>query len=143
MELKTDPRQLRQCFGRFATGVTVVSYRGPDGVRGATMNSFTSVSIEPPLVLISLARASNSYAALEAGQPFTINVLGADQIDLALHFAGRPRPDIRIDWDAADSDAAPGLSGAVAVLQCRPWQRYDGGDHLLLVGEVTASQHRD
>ena len=46
-------------------------------------------------------------------------------------------------WDAADSDAAPGLSGAVAVLQCRPWQRYDGGDHLLLVGEVTASQHRD
>ena len=142
MDAKTNARNLRRCFGRFTTGVTVVTYRSADGVRGATMNSFTSVSIDPPLVLISLARTSKTCAAID-GLPFAINVLRADQMDVALHFAGRPRPGTNIAWDVVDGEDPLSLLDAVAVLRCRPWQRYDGGDHVLQVAEVTASLIRD
>src|SRR5256885_14847992 len=77
MDSTANARHLRRCLGRFATGVTVVTYRGADGFRGATMNSFTSVSLDPPLVLISVARASRTCDAID-GLPFAINVLRAD-----------------------------------------------------------------
>lgn len=138
-----DPRALRQCFGRFATGVTVVTYRAGDQVRGATVNSFTSVSIDPPLVLVSLSRTTHAYEAME-GHPFAINVLRADQMDIALQFAGRPRERLRIDWaPVAGEDDPPSLAGAVAVFKCTPWQRYDGGDHVLEVGEVSSFTRRE
>jgi flavin reductase (DIM6/NTAB) family NADH-FMN oxidoreductase RutF len=147
-----DPRALRRCFGRFTTGVTVVTYRVGDEVRGATVNSFTSVSLDPPLVLVSLSRTTQAATAMD-GLPFAINVLRADQMDVALQFAGRPRPGLRIAWDTpvawdppvddpADDLAAPSLAGAVAVFQCRPWQRHDGGDHVLQLGEVRGADLR-
>lgn len=137
-----DGRSLRKCFARFHTGVTVVTYRCPDGVRGATVNSFTSVSLDPPLLLVALGRTTQAYAASD-GLPFAINVLRADQMDVALQFAGRPREGLRVDWDIpADDRHAPGLAGAVAVFQCRPWQRYDGGDHVLQLGEVIGAEMR-
>src|SRR3954465_7893460 len=84
------PRELRQCLGHFTTGVTVITCAGADGApHGATVNAFTAVSLEPPLVLVSLDRRSRLCALLEAA-PFTVNVLEASQKDLALHFAGRP-----------------------------------------------------
>lgn len=138
----TQPRSLRGCFARFHTGVTVVTYRGPEGVRGATVNSFTSVSMEPPLLLVSLARTTQACTAMD-GLPFAINVLGADQMDVALQFAGRPRPGLRIAWDIpADDRRAPSLAEAVAVFRCRPWRRYDGGDHVLQLGEVVGAEMR-
>lgn len=136
-----DTRHFRSCLGRFATGVTVVTYRGPDGVRGATVNSFTSVSLDPPLVLVSLARKAQACAAMD-GLPFAINVLRADQLDVAMQFAGRPRPGTRIGWQVTGADEAPSLSDAVAVLSCRPWRRYDGGDHVLQLGEVVDARVR-
>lgn len=137
-----DPRALRRCFGRFTTGVTVVTYRVGDEVRGATVNSFTSVSLDPPLVLVSLSRTTQACTAMD-GLPFAINVLRADQMDVALRFAGRSRAGLRIAWDTPVDEAdAPSLADAVAVFQCRPWQRYDGGDHVLQLGEVRSADLR-
>jgi flavin reductase (DIM6/NTAB) family NADH-FMN oxidoreductase RutF len=141
MDAKTNARNLRQCLGRFATGVTVVTYQTTEGVRGATLNSFTSVSLDPPLVLISLSRTSKISAAIDR-LPFSINVLRADQMDVAMHFAGRPQSDSGIAWDATSGDDPPSLSEAIAVFSCKPWQRYDGGDHVLQIGEVTSSLTR-
>lgn len=137
----SDPRALRQCCGRFATGVTVVSYRLGDQIRGATVNSFTSVSLDPPLVLVSLARSTQAAAVLE-DVPFAINVLRSDQVDVAFQFAGRDRPGVRLTWKdpGLDEDTPPTLAGTVAVFRCRPWRRYDGGDHVLQLGEVTGYQ---
>jgi flavin reductase (DIM6/NTAB) family NADH-FMN oxidoreductase RutF len=142
MDQRTNARHLRRCLGRFATGVTVVTYRGADGIRGTTMNSFTSVSMDPPLVLISVARTSRACDAID-GLPFAINVLRADQMDIAMHFAGRPREGTPIAWDDSRGGQPPSLLDAVAVLRCQPWQRYDGGDHVLQIGEVTSSALRD
>jgi flavin reductase len=138
-----DPRHFRRCLGRFSTGVTVVTYRTADGLRGATMNSFTSVSLDPPLVLLSLARTAQACAALEA-TPFAINVLRADQMDVALQFAGRAQPRLRIPWQpTGDAGHPPALASTVATLICRPWRRYDGGDHVLQLGEVLRADLRD
>src|SRR3954465_8261677 len=124
-----DPRNFRRCLGRFSTGVTVVTSRTADGARGATMNSFTSVSLDPPLVLLSLARTAQACAALE-GAPFAINVLRADQMDLALRFPGRIQPRLRVAWDSQrDAGLPPTLTGTVATLICRPWRAYAGGCH--------------
>jgi flavin reductase (DIM6/NTAB) family NADH-FMN oxidoreductase RutF len=137
-----DPRALRRCFGRFQTGVTVVTYHVGDEIRGATVNSFTSVSMDPPLVLVSLARSTQACAALE-DVPFAINVLRSDQLDVAFQFAGRARPRLSVNWDVAVSDEdPPTLADAVAVFRCRPWRRYDGGDHVLQIGEITGFEHR-
>jgi flavin reductase (DIM6/NTAB) family NADH-FMN oxidoreductase RutF len=141
IEESTDPRALRRCFGRFATGVTVVTYRDSDDVRGATVNSFTSVSIEPPLLLVSLSRSTRAATAM-AGRPFAVNVLREDQTDVALHFAGRTRSSLRLRWDDPVDDHAPSLSDAAAVFQCRPWQRVDAGDHVLELGAIVGFEHR-
>ncbi len=137
-----DPRALRRCFGRFTTGVTVVTYRSGDEVRGATVNSFTSVSIDPPLVLVSLSRTTHAYEAMQ-GHPFAINVLRSDQMDVAMQFAGRAREDLKLDWASVSGpDDPPSLARAVGVFKCTPWQRYDGGDHVLEVGRVTSFEYR-
>ncbi|SOY77566.1 Flavin reductase domain protein FMN-binding protein [Cupriavidus taiwanensis] len=143
MDAQMHARNLRRCFGRFPTGVTVVTYRTPEGPRGATMNSFTSVSLDPALVLISVARTSRTCAAID-GLPFAINILRSDQMDIAMNFAGRPSDGIEVPWvDNGEPDATPALADAIAVFQCKPWQQYDGGDHVLVVGEVTSSVLRD
>ncbi|HWD02122.1 MAG TPA: flavin reductase family protein [Amycolatopsis sp.] len=127
-----DSRELRTALGHFTTGVTVVSCRTDDGIaHGATVNAFTAVSLDPPLVLVSLSRRSRLCRLLE-NRPFTVNVLHADQRDLALHFAGNPCLD-RIPWT---DERTPGLSDCLASVSCTPWRHYDGGDHVLYLGEV-------
>lgn len=128
-----DQRTLRSTFGRFATGVTVVTCRGADGtVHGATVTAFTPISLDPPLVQVALTRTSKAAALLD-GAPFAVNVLAAEQVDVAMHFAGRPKL-TAVAW--ADGTTAPVLAGAVATFSCRPWRTDDGGDHLLFLGEV-------
>ncbi|WP_163510883.1 flavin reductase family protein [Fodinicola acaciae] len=128
----------RACLGRFVTGVVVVTFVG-DGPRGITVNSFTSVSMDPPLVLVSIAKQARSHDAL-CGAEFCVNVLGAEQERVARHFSGRSQP-IEPVW--SDGVAAPRLAGALACLECRPWRCYDGGDHTLVVGEVVDVAYRD
>jgi flavin reductase len=135
-----DPRHLRRCLGRFATGVTVVSYRSGDEMRGVTVNSFTSVSLDPPLVLVSIARGAKAAVALRDA-PFTVNVLAADQLDLAWTFAGRPVDGARVRW-ASQIGGVAHLRGAAAWFECAPWDAIDAGDHVLFLGEVVAHDQR-
>ncbi|MBC3191839.1 flavin reductase family protein [Pseudonocardia sp. C8] len=129
-----DPKELRRCLGHFATGVTVITCHGEDGApHGATVNAFTAVSLDPPLVLVSLDRRSRVCGLLES-RPFTVNVLDAAQKELALHFAGRPNQEVR--WAADSGCGAPRLDGTLAHISCTPWRAYDGGDHVLYLGEV-------
>ncbi|MGE3257131.1 MAG: flavin reductase family protein [Pseudonocardia sp.] len=136
---KLDARAFRTCLGQYATGVAVVTYEGEDGPRGATINSFTSVSMDPPLVLVSFARPTTT-ARLLVDRPFVVNVLSSNQLDVALQFAGRPQPALQVPW--SPSAEVPRLLGGVAWLQCRPWATYDGGDHQLFVGEVVHHDSR-
>lgn len=130
-------RALRNCLGQFASGVTVVTTARDDAVYGATVSAFTSVSLDPPLVLVSLDRRSRTCERL-VGAPFGINVLGAHQRDLAWLFAGRGDLAEAPDLSWGDDLAAPRIEGAVAHFSCVPWASYDGGDHVLHVGEVVA-----
>jgi flavin reductase (DIM6/NTAB) family NADH-FMN oxidoreductase RutF len=138
MNVQDRARHLRACFGKFATGVTVVTYRAGEEVCGVTMNSFTSVSLDPPLILLSVAKTARTSDALDRTD-FAVNVLRVDQMDLALHFAGRPHPGALIKWGEAENTRLPFLEDALAVFQCQHWRRYDGGDHVLHLGEVVSS----
>jgi flavin reductase (DIM6/NTAB) family NADH-FMN oxidoreductase RutF len=132
-----DARELRHVFGTFATGVTVVTTRTHDGVpHGATVNAFTAVSLDPPLAQVTLTRTSRAARYLE-GASFAINILSLDQMDVALHFAGKVMKE-EPEW-ALDGNV-PVLTKNAATLECRPWNIYDGGDHIIVVGEVTAMQ---
>jgi flavin reductase (DIM6/NTAB) family NADH-FMN oxidoreductase RutF len=125
---------LRHVLGHFATGVTVVSYNGPEGPRGMTVNSFTSVSLDPPLVLACVDKRSRSIAHL-LGRAFAVNVLHARQQELALHFSGRSVQGYEPEWSV--EHAAPVLRDCLARLVCEPWTDHDAGDHVITVGRVT------
>lgn len=129
-----DTRELRNCFGKFATGVTVVTWKDLDGNRsGITVNSFTSVSLDPALVLISIDRKAKAFDGLK-NKSFIVNILSAAQETIAWQFAGRPQEGLEIEWD--DTTLGPKIKGALATIECVPWNEYDGGDHVLFVGEV-------
>ncbi|QDY89801.1 flavin reductase family protein [Arthrobacter sp. UKPF54-2] len=130
-----ENRELCQVFGSFATGVTVVTTRTSDGIpHGATVTAFAAVSLDPPLAQVTLTRASRAAGYLE-GAPFAVNILSLEQIDAARHFAGSVA-DTEPKW-TLDGDV-PELAGNAATLVCRPWNIYDGGDHIIVVGEVIA-----
>ena len=131
--MQHDPRQLRNTLGNFATGVVVVTYESEGSYFGMTVNSFTSVSMDPPLVLISPMRKSKALTYL-LERPFAVNILGEDQLQDALQFAGKPQDDHVIEW-VTDEDA-PRLNNSLAYFQCTPWAGYDGGDHVLILGHV-------
>ncbi|MEE1620813.1 flavin reductase family protein [Zafaria sp. Z1313] len=132
-----DLKHFRGSLGRFATGVAIVSFDGASKRHGITVNSFTSVSMDPPLVLVSIARTARAHDEL-AGRPFTVNILGAEQQSLALHFAGRPIRDP--EW--VEGGTAPRLARVLAYFSCAPWAEYDGGDHTLFLGEVRDFNYR-
>jgi flavin reductase (DIM6/NTAB) family NADH-FMN oxidoreductase RutF len=127
-------RALRDALGRFVTGVTVVTTMTRRGPLGMTVNSFSSVSLDPPLVLWSPARRSSRFAAFEASNHFAIHVLAEDQVPLAEHFARKGGFE-GIAFTAGIGDA-PLIEGATARLECLHAVHYDGGDHLIVVGEV-------
>jgi len=131
---------LRSCLGRFVTGVAVVTFDDADGPRGITVNSFTSVSMEPPLILVSIAKTARSHDALAQAIPFTVNVLGAEQEALARRFV-RGGEELPVRW--LEGSSPPRLLGTLAHFQCAPWRSYDAGDHTLLLGEVVDFDSRE
>jgi flavin reductase len=135
--LRPHEQHFRGSLGRFATGVAVVTFDTDQGRHGITVNSFTSVSLEPPLVLVSIARTTKSHDEL-AGKPFTVNVLGAEQRALASNFAGKPTGEPR--W--IEGTVAPRLAGVLSYFECTPWAAYPGGDHTLYLGEVVNFDYR-
>ena len=127
----------------FATGVTIVTARAASGeLVGLTANSFNSVSLEPPLVLWSLAQAAGSMPALSTGSHYAINILAADQKELAERFAAKREG----RWDGVawteGAGGAPLLAGAAATFECFNRSRYEEGDHVIFVGEVERCSHR-
>ena len=132
---------LRAVMRRVASPVTVVTAAGGDGPRGATIGSFTSVSLHPPLVSFNVQKGSGLHAALFDADAFAVHLLGDGQADLAEQFA---LPDLTSEaqfrgvphaW--AGGDAPPVLHGVFGVLHCRRWAIHDAGDHSLFLGEVT------
>ncbi len=136
-DMDTEQRVLRDALGQFATGVTVVTTLTGAGDRvGVTVNSFASLSLDPPLVLWNLARHSAKYQAFDDTDYFAVNVLAADQESLALKFArpgGEPFANVKTTAGAGN---VPLLPGCIAYFECRVTHRYPGGDHDMLIGEV-------
>lgn len=127
---------LRDCLAQYACGVTVVTVRSRHGEHGATVSSFTSISLSPALVMVSVGRLRKISTKL-SGQPFGINILAGDQQDVALQFAGL-LPDLprAVEWHPSAA-GSPRICGVSAFLECMPWAEYDGGDHVIHVGMVS------
>src|SRR5213083_417043 len=134
-----DKKDFRGALGCFPTGVCLITALGPAGERvGLTVNSFSSVSLDPPMVLWSLARSANCAAVFRDAEYFAINVLGADDAGLSTHFA-KPGADKFAAFAARFSPGlggAPVLAGAVATFECHSRHRYYGGDHIIVIGVV-------
>lgn len=142
-----DARALRRAFGRFATGVTIVTGRSPAPERrpvGVTANSFTSVSLDPPLVLWSLDLRSSTRPAFLEGGWFAVHVLGAWQAELSARFAAAGGADkfAALPW-AEGLGGVPLLPEALAVFECRLHQAVEAGDHVVLIGRVLRARHRE
>ena len=136
-ERSFDTAHFRQALGQFATGVTVITTRLADGsFRGLTASSFNSVSLDPPLVLWSLANTANSMPIFTGNSHYVINVLNAQQAHLAKRFATRG-----VDpWEGLEYELSrtgqPIIKGASAWFECHNRSRYPEGDHVIFVGEV-------
>ena len=128
---------LRQCLGRFATGVTVVTCTdAKGGPCGITANSFSSVSLEPALVLWNIAKVSNSLQAYLGAKHFAFNVLSEAQQDISNHFARTDHTRFSgIDFSLSD-EGVPLIADTIAVLECRTHEIHDCGDHYIIIGEV-------
>ncbi|MFR9798347.1 flavin reductase family protein [Streptomyces sp. MS06] len=137
---RPGPDELRKIFGRFATGITVLT-AGREDPRGMTANSFTSVSLSPPLILVCVMRSASMHRVIEEHGAFAVSVLSADQEAVARHFADRTRPRGEKEFAAVDAVAgpntgAPVIRGALAWFECSLAAVHDGGDHSIFVGEV-------
>jgi 3-hydroxy-9,10-secoandrosta-1,3,5(10)-triene-9,17-dione monooxygenase reductase component len=141
-----DQRDFRNALGVFPTGVCLITTAGPGGERvGLTVNSFSSVSLDPPMVLWSLARNANCAAVFRDAEYFAINVLAAEDAQLSTHFA-RPGADKFAAYAARFSTGLGGvplLEGAVASFECHSRYRKYGGDHIILIGAVERYTHSD
>ncbi|MFO1293102.1 MAG: flavin reductase family protein [Rubrivivax sp.] len=132
-----DSHALRHALGRFATGVTIVTTRAPDGCPvGLTVNSFNALSLEPPLVLWSLRRGSASLGAFRAAPRFAVNVLAEAQLELSRAFASRHGHRFAEDQWLRDDDGLPLLAGAAACFVCEKTAAHEAGDHELFIGRV-------
>jgi flavin reductase (DIM6/NTAB) family NADH-FMN oxidoreductase RutF len=128
-------RVFRDALGRFATGVTLVTIDGPDGPMGFTANSFSSLSLDPALVLWSPAKASQRYPFFASAKHYSIHVLGQDQVELPARFSGGGPGFKGLDW-RPNAEGVPTLPGALARFDCAQHATHDGGDHLIIVGQV-------
>jgi flavin reductase (DIM6/NTAB) family NADH-FMN oxidoreductase RutF len=141
---RVDAAEFKRTCAQFATGITVSSVRDASGTpRGLTVNSFTSVSLHPPLVLISLGHTASVLEHFRTSTHFGLSVLAEDQKALSDHFArtGHDRFD-GVAWHAGDT-GVPLLDGALATMECSIEQRVRAGDHDLFIGEVRHTHVRD
>ncbi len=132
-----DPRALRDAFGAFLTGVTVVTTFSDEGAPiGFTANSFTSVSLDPPLLLVCLAKTSRNYQTLMTTKGFAVNILSEDQKDVSNTFA-RPVEDrfAAVDWQKGPF-GSPVFSDVAAWFDCSAHERVDAGDHVIIIGKI-------
>lgn len=137
MAAPLDPREFRNALGTFATGVTVITTRGPKGeLVGNTASSFNAVSLDPPLILWSLGRSSYSFKAYLSNDHFAVNVLREGQEEISARFAKA----LGDKWQGLDYETSetgcPILPNVLGVFECKTAYTYQGGDHVIFVGEV-------
>lgn len=134
-----DPRDLRNALGKFATGVCVITTRGPDGkLEGLTANSFCSISLDPPIVLWSLRKDAGSLSTFKEASHFCINVLHARQVGMSRHFCS---PQLNKFDGVADEfteglQGIPALKNALATFECEQLEHHSVGDHIVFYGAV-------
>jgi flavin reductase (DIM6/NTAB) family NADH-FMN oxidoreductase RutF len=140
--MEIDDRSFRKTLGCFASGVTVVSARDEHGAPvGVTVSAFSSLSLDPPLVLFCLDKRNASLAAFRDG-PFAVHILREDQRQVSIQFASKGEDKWKgIDYSVND-DGVPVINNCLARLECVPHQTTDGGDHLIVIGRVVKMEHQ-
>jgi len=139
-----EKNQLRQVMGHFATGVTIITTINKDGqMHGLTANAFTSVSLEPPLLLISVDKKAESWPAFEESKVFTVNILADDQEALSRKFAVSGGNKFEGVAYRQGGDGAAILDGTLAFVECKLWAAYEGGDHSIYLGEIQEASVRE
>ncbi len=137
-------KEFRKCLAKFATGVTVVTCADDDGrPYGITANSFSSVSLEPRLILWNVAKVSNSLQAFLDAEYFAINILARDQQELAAHFAESDHTLFDSVEILRSGENVPLIPGTLARFECRTHQVHACGDHYIIIGEVVRFEARD
>lgn len=138
--MSVSPEQFRQAMAEFAASVTVVTVTVDGQAHGMTATAFSSLSLEPPLVLVCVDKKAKTHSLLEEAGKFAINILSSDQEDVSNRFAGRLGPEARhfndLPHRLGNYSGAPLLDDANAWVDCRLANTYDGGDHTIFVGEV-------
>ena len=142
MQQGFDPRLFRHALGAFTTGVTIITTLDGAGANvGVTANSFSSVSLSPPMLLWSLARTSTNFDAFMAARHFAVHVLSIDQDALAAHFSQRGVNRFAGLQPGRGTGGVALLDGCAARFECRTAFRHEGGDHVIFVGEVLSFEH--
>ena len=136
-----DANSFRGALGAFVTGVTVVTTDSPEGPVAIVANSFASVSLDPPLVLWSPAKASHRFEHFAGSRRFAIHVLGADQRDICAAVLKSKTSVAQMDTTASHC-GMPLINGALATFECNLEATHDGGDHMIVIGRVTKAHHR-
>ncbi|WP_337268305.1 flavin reductase family protein [Oryzifoliimicrobium ureilyticus] len=134
--------EFRRSLGRFATGVTVVTTATGNGPLGMTANSFTSVSLDPPLILWSVAKTSSRYVFFSEATHFAVHVLAKEEAAIAVRFAKSGSAFEGISW-IGNEEGVPIINGTLARFECSIAARHDAGDHTILIGHVLRAAHRE
>lgn len=139
-ETDFDPRRFRDVLGHFATGVTVITLNVEGDLRGMTANAVSSLSLDPPLLLVCVQKDASIYEHFERAEAFAMNVLSVDQEDISTMFAAHGGPDEELGGVPYHEGplGSPILEGVLASADCRITERYDGGDHTIVIGEAAS-----
>jgi flavin reductase (DIM6/NTAB) family NADH-FMN oxidoreductase RutF len=138
-----DPKEFRRTVGHFVTGVTVIAADIDGHTRGMTANAFTSLSLDPPLVLFCVAKKAHLGEVIYSAKGFSVNILTIDQLPLSQYFAGAWKEETPPPFTFEPWEGGPRLAGVAAALGCTVEAIHEGGDHLIVVGRVLALYRND
>lgn len=139
MAISIEPRELRNIFGTFATGVTVITMPTKEGAWGMTANSFSSLSLDPPLILVSVDKSTRTHEHMLAAGVWAVNILAGDQEKVSRIFAMKDQNEERTMVGTPHrpgTTGAPIIGGCLSYLECRTYATYEGGDHTIFLGEI-------
>ena len=138
-----DQRGFRRCLGQFSTGVTIIATEHEGQRVGVTANSFSSLSLDPPLILWSIGRTSRAFPVFMEAPRFAISILAEDQVDVSQRFSSKDTDKFTgIAWQSGEN-GAPVIANSAARLECQTEARHEGGDHVLIIGRVTRFAYED
>ncbi len=140
--MPVDPLEFRRALGCFATGVTVITVVDEQGrPRGLTANAFSSLSLDPTLILVCVDHRSDTFPVMSTSEVFAVNILSEDQREISQRFAGKGEDKFAgISYHTGET-GAPIIDGALAVLECRTHEKHIAGDHTIFIGNVSSIQH--